>query len=438
MSVDLPRPDAPRVKTKFPEKLEPLFAFGRWRYKVMRSGRGAGKTWNIARALLIMGGARTLRVGCFREIQNSIAESVHQTLASQIDMLGIAHLWTVQRDRIFNPATGSEFIFSGLRSLNVTKIKSYEGLDVAWVEEAQTISKRSWDILIPTIRKPGSEIWVSFNPELETDETYRRFVVEGADDPDVLNIVLRYDDNPWWPETLEKERLRMQRVDPTGYLTTYEGHCRQFLDGAIYAAELRQALADKRITRVPYEPTRPVHTFWDLGFSDATAIWLVQAVGLEYRIIGYIEGHSQALDWYVRELKALPCIWGADHLPHDARAKSLQTGRSTEEMLRSMDRDVRIVPTLTVADGISAARSIFSRCWFDEEKTREGLNRLRRYAYDVDDNGQRSKLPMHDDNSHGADAFRYLAVGFDTFGEHRKADNDAGLPIQFVRRKGIA
>jgi phage terminase large subunit len=307
---------------------------------------------------------------------------------------------------------------------------------VAWVEEARNVSKRSLDILIPTIRKPGSEIWISFNPELDTDEVYVRFVKKADDDMAVIDMSFR--DNPWFPEVLEKERLRMERADPDGYLTVWEGRCRQYIDGAIYAAEIRDATTNNRITRVPYEPTRPVHTFWDLGYSDSTAIWLVQAVGMEYRVIKYIEAHSQPLDWYVRELKGLPYLWGADYLPHDARAKSLQTGKSTEETLRTMGRDVRIVPQLSVVDGINAARTIFGRCWFDEEGTREGMNRLRRYAYEIDENGQRSKLPLHDENSHGADAFRYFAVGFDNFGEHRAANDSGGLPIEFVRRKGIA
>jgi phage terminase large subunit len=389
---------------EFPEKLEALFQPKR--YKVLYGGRGGAKSWGVARALISIASIKPTRIGCFREIQKSIKESVHTLIKQQIESMKVLG-WTVQENRIFH-ANGSEFVFSGLRTLNAENIKSFEGLDVAWVEEARNVSKASWDILIPTIRKEGSEIWVSFNPELDDDETYVRFV-RRADDRMTL-IEMGWNDNPWFPQVLDDERRVMQRNDPDGYLTVWEGKCRQFLDGAIYAAEIRKATENDRITRVPYEPLRPVHTFWDLGFSDATAIWLVQNVGMEHRVIDYIEGNAKALDWYVKELRKRDVIWGIDWLPHDARAKSFQTGMSAEQMLRSAGRDVRIVPQLSVADGIGAARTIFGKCWFDEEKTRAGVNRLRRYAYEIDDNGHRGKLPLHDENSHGADAFRYFAV----------------------------
>lgn len=395
-----------RVRAQFPEKLQPLFEPKR--YKVLHGGRGGAKSWGISRALIIMATGKSLRVGCAREIQKSIKESVHTLLKMQIEALGLTAIWEVQETRIFNKLNGSEFVFFGLRSLNAENIKSYEGLDIVWIEEARNVSKRSWDILIPTIRKPGSEIWLSFNPELDTDETFKRYIKNA--DHDMTLIQMNWSDNPWFPEELEKERLRMKRNDPDGYLTVWEGNCRQYLEGAIYAKEIREATQDGRITRVPYEPLRPVHTFWDLGHADCTAIWMVQSVGFEFRIINYLEAHSQKLEWYVKELLKNDYLWGTDWLPHDGRAKTLQTGMSTEQMLRNFGRTVKIVPQLSVVDGINAARTVFSRCYFDENKCTDGLNRLRRYAYEIDEEGQRSRLPLHDDNSHGADAFRYFAV----------------------------
>ena len=156
------------VRAEFPEKLLPLFKPKR--YKVMHGGRGGAKSWVIARALLIRGVQQSTRVLCARELQNSITDSVHQLLSDQVSMLGLDAFYDVQRTVIYG-LNGTQISYEGLR-LNASKIKSYEGVDIVWVEEAQAVSKSSWDILIPTIRKDGSEIWISFNPEFEDDETY--------------------------------------------------------------------------------------------------------------------------------------------------------------------------------------------------------------------------------------------------------------------------
>lgn len=394
------------VDLELPDAIAPIFQPRR--FKVLYGGRDGAKSWSVARILILKATKGPVRVGCFREVQKSIKESVHALLKAQIAALGLSHLFEVLETEIRGPH-GSQFLFAGLRNQTVENLKSFEGLDIAWVEEARNVTKRSWDVLIPTIRKPGSEIWISFNPELDTDETYVRFVTRA--DADVMLLPMSWRDNPWRSEVLDSDRIRMQRDDPDGYLTIYEGKCRQYLDGAIYARELREATADGRITAVPYEDLRPVHTFWDLGWSDASAIWLIQSVGFEYRVIGYIEGTARKLSDYVRDLEALPYVWGTDWLPHDARARTLASGgMSVADLLTQAGRRVAVAPQLSIADGINAARTIFPRCWFDAERCREGLNRLRRYAYEVDENGQRSKLPLHDDNSHGADAFRTFAV----------------------------
>jgi phage terminase large subunit len=354
-----------------------------------------------------MAAEKPLRILCAREFQNSIGDSVHKLLSDQIDDLGLTQAYTIEKAYI-RSACGSEFLFAGLRN-NVTKIKSFEGIDIVWVEEAQTVSKASWDVLIPTIRKEGSEIWVTFNPALETDETYQRFVANPPRNAIVEKIDWR--DNPWFPSVLREEMEALRERDEDAWLNVWEGHCRRTLEGAIYAKELRGLEVSGRITSVPYDPSKPVHTFWDLGFADCTAIWLAQSVGLETRIIGYIEAAQQPLTYYVQELQKLPYVWGTDWLPHDARARQLGTGRSIEEMLRGMGRTVRITPQLSVVDGINAARTLMQTCWIDAARCADGLQRLRNYRYDVDPvTGQFSQKPLHDDASHGADAFRYLAV----------------------------
>ncbi|WP_229729255.1 PBSX family phage terminase large subunit [Agaricicola taiwanensis] len=386
------------------------FLFDAARYKILYGGRGGAKSWGIARALLVLGAMDPLRVLCAREIQKSIQESVHQLLKDQIDALGLNEFYEVLQTEI-RGRNGTLFIFAGLKH-NVDNIKSKEGIDIAWVEEAANVSKTSWDKLIPTIRKPGSEIWVSFNPELDSDETYKRFVLSPPTGAKVEK--LNWSDNPWFPEVLQQEMEDLKQRDHDAYLTVWEGHCKQVLDGAIYANEIRAATEQGRIGRVPYVPGVPVHTFWDLGRADKTSIWFIQVVGFEFRVVDYYENRGYALDHYLGILQGRGYVYGEDHLPHDAQNEQLGAKRTIEQQMRDIGRKVSIVPKIGVADGINAARTVFGRCWFDEEKTADGLTCLRRYRYDVDpDTQQYSKNPLHDEASHGADAFRYFAVAME-------------------------
>ncbi|SHL42479.1 phage terminase large subunit [Nitrosospira sp. Nsp11] len=406
-------------RAEFPEKLE--FLFHPARYKCLYGGRGGAKSWGVARALLIQAAASPLRILCAREFQNSIVESVHHLLQSQISSLKLDSFYEIQNATI-KGANGSEFVFAGLRN-NVTKIKSFEGIDRVWVEEAQTVSKSSWDTLIPTIRKDGSEIWLTYNPELETDETHQRFVVKPQ--PDSVVVKINWDDNPWFPETLRKEKDSLKERDPDAYQNVWQGNCRVTLDGAIYAKELRQAQEEGRIRNVPYDSTKQVHTFFDLGWADNTSIWFAQTIGGEFRLIDFYTNSQQSIQHYVAVLQNRGYIYGTDYLPHDARARSLATGRSVEEIMTSVGRKVQIVPNLSVFDGINAARTVFNRCYFDEQKCSEGLQSLRRYRYDVDpDSKQFSGRPLHDFHSHAADAFRYFAVAIE---EDKPASSARGI-----------
>ncbi|CAJ0899681.1 hypothetical protein R6138_04361 [Ralstonia thomasii] len=390
---------------EFPEKLECLFKPSR--YKVLYGGRGGAKSWGVARALLILGAQNPLRILCAREFQNSISESVHALLSDQIKVLGLSEFYEIQNTTIIGK-NGTAFYFAGLRH-NVTKIKSFEGVDIVWCEEAQTISKSSWDTLIPTIRKEGSEIWITFNPSLEADETYQRFVAR----PPTNSIVqkINWSDNPWFPKVLEQEKDDLKAKDPDAYLTVWEGHCKQTLDGAIFANEVRRATEENRFTRVPYDESKPVHTFWDLGRADKTAIWFAQMVGFEFRVIDYYENQGHALAHYLKQLQGKPYVYGDTWLPHDADNELLASERTIAQQARAAGFHVRITPKSSVADGINAARTIFGACWFDAEKCADGIQCLRNYRYEVDpDTQQYSTKPLHDWASHGADAFRYLAV----------------------------
>jgi phage terminase large subunit len=410
-----------------PPKLEP-FEKRPARYKVAYGGRGSGKSWGVARLLLDFGTRSRLRVLCAREIMRTISESVHQLLRDQIGELGLSEFYSVT-DNAIRGANGTEFYFAGLRSQDAHKLKSYEGVDICWVEEAQVVSKRSWDILLPTIRKPMSEIWVTFNPELDTDETYQRFVAHPPEQSVVVKM--NYVDNPWFPEVLELERRTLLARDPEAHRNVWEGECRSAVEGAIYAKEVAALYESGRVRPCPYDPLLPVHTVWDLGWNDQTSIALVQRAS-EIRIIGYIEDSHRTLADYAAQLRALPYLWGQDWLPHDGRAKDYKSGKSAEEMMRAMQRDPRIVENLDIESGIKAARMIFPRVYIDPKAERL-LHCLKRYRRTINQNTNEPGPPLHDEFSHGADCFRYLALCVDQMGNSKPVtDPYAG----FARKYG--
>jgi hypothetical protein len=197
------------------------------------------------------------------------------------------------------------------------------------------------------------------------------------------------------------------------YEQEYECSFEAAIQGAYYADEMRQVIEEKRICRVPYEPTIQVHTAWDLGIGDSTAIWFMQVVGGEKRIIDYYEASGVGLDHYANMMRDKGYFYGTHILPHDARVKELGSGKSRIETLATFGvSNVMIAPMLRVDDGIQAARLFLRTCYFDEEKTKRGVEALKQYRRDFDEKGKTWRArPLHDWTSHAADAFRYLATG---------------------------
>ena len=200
------------------------------RYKVLYGGRGGAKSWQIADALISLAYTSRKRILCTREIQNSIKDSVHKLLKDRIEALGLENWFTITEKEI-KSSVGSEFIFKGLRH-GIQGIKSTEGVDICWVEEAQTVSANSWDVLIPTIRKEGSQIWVSFNPDDENDPTYQRFVINPPDNSKVVKV--NYYDNPWLPDTLKQEMEYCKRSDLEAYDHIWEGNPKKISEAVIF------------------------------------------------------------------------------------------------------------------------------------------------------------------------------------------------------------
>jgi phage terminase large subunit len=412
-----------KVNATFPDRLD--FLFEPHRYKVAYGGRGSGKSWSMARALLIKAANEPTRVLCAREIQRSIKQSVHTLLNDQIQSLGLGPFYEVLETEI-RGLNGSTFSFTGLATNTVESIKSFEGCDVVWVEEAQTVSKKSWDILIPTIRKPNSEIWVSFNPNIDTDDTYKRFVVEAPENAKVVKV--NYTDNPWFPEVLEIERQHSLKTNPD-YANIWEGDCKAAVDGAIYSNEIREAQEGNRITTVPYDPMMKVHVVMDLGWNDSMSVILCQKGISDLRIIGYIEDDHRTLDSYSAQLKNLSYNWGTMFLPHDGQSKDFKHGISAEEIMKKLGWDIRIVPKADIESGIKLARMNFHRIYFDKSAQRL-VECLKNYRRSINSATNEPGAPLHDEYSHGADAFRYLCTSI----ESMKNESWSKEKIQYKNR----
>ena len=214
--LPVPTPGQVYIPKKCRFLLDPL---GAWRYRGLYGGRGGMKSWQMARSLLLKAVQEPLRILNAREYQSSIRDSSYRLLADQVQALSLGSVFDVQRDGIFG-VNGSEFIFKGLRR-DIGTIKSTEGIDICWVEEAQAVSDASWETLIPTIRKPRSEIWVSFNPGEPTEPTWQRFVVHPP--PRSCIVPISYLDNPWLSPELKEEAETLRRRDPEAYAHIWGG-----------------------------------------------------------------------------------------------------------------------------------------------------------------------------------------------------------------------
>lgn len=420
------------LEIEFPKKLGFLLRESA-RLKILYGGRGGGKSINTVRAAIILSRQRKLEIVCFRELQKSIQESIHGMICNEINALNLNEEFDIQNSQIVNKKTGARFTFEALR-YNISKIKSRARIDIALLEEADNISKTSLDILMPTVRGreyapndfggpfgKGPEIWILFNPKLDSDEVYKRFVLkkdifapEFDKDGNRYAIVkkINWSDNIWFPadQRTEMEMTKLNSLDD--WLHVWEGNTKQVLDGAIYAEEIKNVILENRRKRVPYDTAKAVHTYWDLGYNDHTAIWFVQQMGVEYNLINYYQNRLVGIPHYIEHLQSLKYNYGNHVLPHDGDNNYVNAERSTAKQLRAVyPGKVRLTSRVSrKIVGIRAARSVFPLCNFDEELTADGWQCLCRYAYDVDDDGKFSENPAHNEWSHGCDAFQTLAL----------------------------
>ena len=403
LEIEVPKP--------FIELFEPT---KEWRHMVYYGGRSSGKSTTIATALLIKGMEKRVRILCVRETQNSIAESVHQLMADLIDNHGLSS-WEVTKDEIRNVKTGSNIIFKGVHN-NTQAIKSMEGVDICWIEEAQSVSMESIDILLPTIRKPGSFLIWSFNPLTEEDPVWTRI----AKNPDERTLVVKVNSDSI-EELLSKEviheREKMRKENPELFEHVWLGMPLTANTGSVFGKQLAQAREEGRIGKVPYDDALGVYTAFDLGVGDATAIWFFQVTtGGEIHFIDHYENSGEDLGHYISVIQNKPYQYNKHFLPHDANSRELQTNMTRVEFFaqRGIFNVEVLRPTRFILgqDDISlVARPKFSKCWFDEEKCRRGLECLRAYHYDYDERNQLLRsTPKHDWSSHSSSAFIYAMM----------------------------
>jgi phage terminase large subunit len=452
-----------------PKKLIPVFS-GSADIRGAYGGRGSAKTRSFAKMAAVEGyrfgtSGTSGIILCARQFMNSLADSSLEEIKRAIeDEPWLLEYYVIGDNYIKSRDGRIQFAFAGL-DRNIASIKSKGRLLLCWIDEAEPVTDEAFQILIPTLREEGegwnAELWITWNPARENAAVEKRY--RNANDPLIKIAELNWRDNPKFPAKLERDRQRDEIERPEDYPHIWEGKYRTFVRGSYYAIELKHAEIDGRFTAVPHNPDHPVHTAWDLGFNDDTGIWFYQVIAGRLKILEYYGTNGKDMTHYVEQImgrKVLNKNWeftlekprygellqesahrvsykyGKFSLPHDARAKTLASGgKSIQEKAWAAfgQNNVRIVPSLSVQDGIMAVRSVLPLCEFDLDKTAFGLSSLKNYQREWDEDRQCFKdKPLHDWTSHGADAFRYLAIAWSE--EYKTKEN---TPILYPQHRTI-
>ncbi|MEF3075181.1 PBSX family phage terminase large subunit [Methylobacter sp. Wu1] len=391
--------------------------------------RGSGKS-RFFGGMLIDDHLRNpgMRSVCIREVQKSLKESAKRLLEDCLQEYGLGELqgFKVLNDVIKTPGDGI-IIFQGMQDHTADSIKSLEGFDRAWVEEAQTLSATSLRMLRPTIRKPGSEIWFSFNPRRKTDPV--DMFLRGEEPPTGAVVVrANWSDNPWFPAELENERLDDLRMNPDQYDHVWEGDYVTVSSGAYFAKHLAMARQEHRIGHVAADPLMTYRAFCDIGGTgakaDAFSMWIVQFVGKEIRWLDYYEAIGQPLAEHVAWLNGNGYSKAKIYLPHDGVNHDKVFDVTYESEFRRAGFDVTVIKNQgsgAATQRIEAMRRIFAQCWFNEPKCKGGLDALGWYHEKRDENRGIGLGPDHDWSSHCCDAAGMAAiVAEDIFDEQNR------------------
>jgi phage terminase large subunit len=352
---------------------------------------------------------RGARIVCIREVQKTLKDSAKRVVEDKIQAFGVGHMFDVNKDWITTPGGGT-IIFQGMQDHTAESIKSLEGFSVAWVEEAQSLSERSLELLRPTIRAEGSEIWFSWNPRHARDPVDK--MLRGPNCPRGATVVrANWTENPWFTSVLEEERQADLELNPDGYGHIWEGEYVKVYKGAYFASLLAQAETDGRIDVVPRDPLLPLYAWWDIGGtsgrSDATAIWIGQIVGPELRMLDYYEAVGQEflahIEWMRGRGYKPICV-----LPHDGRKHDMVYAVTPEGVLRTAGLEARVIQNQgrsAALRRIDAGRRVLPMMRFNRDTTEAGRQALVAYHEKRDEARDIGLGPEHDWSSHAADAF---------------------------------
>lgn len=416
-----------RIQT--PRVFVPLLASAR--YKAAHGGRGSGKT-HFFGELAIDDAVRFpgdyglgLRMVCLREVQKDLTQSSKMIIEDKIAKHGLTEAdgFKIFRDVIETPKDGI-IIFKGMRDYTAESVKSLEGFRRAWIDEGQAFSARSLSLLRATIHRwKDSEIWASWNPTRKNDAVDDFFRGPNGAPSGSVVVQANWRDNPFWNESAEEERLTELKLYPERYDHTYEGGYARAFEGAYYAKQIIEARAQGRIGKgiIPADPLLPLKIFVDIGgsssTSDAMSLWVTQWVGPQIRVLDYIEGIGQPLEYYVNELRTRKYDRAVIQLPHDGvnpthlgnRYVDLwrQAGFDCPEPLKNQGAGAAMMR-------VEAVRRVFPFCWFSETPAVEGgLDALGYYHERKDETRNIGLGPDHDWSSHAADAFGLMAVCYE-------------------------
>jgi phage terminase large subunit len=405
------------------EVFEPLLAPAR--DKVAKGGRGSGKSHffgglAVEDALCEPGdnGGEGLRMVCIREVQKDLAQSAKLLIESKLYEHGLSYGqgFRIYEDLIQTPGDGL-IMFKGMNNYTADSIKSLEGFKRAWWEEAHTATQKSINLLRPTMRASGSQMWWSYNPSRKTDPVDVMFM--GAEKPTGAAVVTaNWRDNPWFTAELEQERKDCLRMQPDQYEHIWEGGYVTVSENAYYARHLSEARGQGRICRLAFDPLMRVKLFWDIGGTgakaDACSIWPCQFINREIRTRDYYEANGQDLATHVNWLHSKG--YGPDradiYLPHDGAANDKVFAVSYESELRRAGYDVTVVPNQgrgAAMARIEALRRLFGQIYFDEATTEGGRDALGWYHPKIDEKRGIDLGPEHDWASHAADGFGLMA-----------------------------
>ena len=411
------------AQLQMPDKLVDIFT-GEADVRGAFGGRGSAKTMTFAkmtavRALIWDQAGREGVIVCGREFLNSIDDSslaeVKAAIESEPDLL--APHFDIGEKYIRTKSKRISYKFSGMDKRTIMSLKSKAKILLLWADEAEPITDKAWDIVIPTLRQEDSELWVTWNPARKSSATDRRF--RQTKDPRFKVTELNWRDNPWWPAILERQRLRWLETDPDGYDHVWEGAYATAIKGAYFTKQLSTLKREGRLCRVAIDPNMKRRLFVDIGGTgqnaDAFTMWGAQFIGREVRVLDYYETVGQDIGYHLawmRDKNYLPENTEI-FLPHDGATHDKVFNVSYESALDAAGYTVTVIPNQgrgAAISRINAARRMFPSVWINESTTKPGVEALGWYHEKWDDERDVGLGPDHDWASHGADAYGLLAV----------------------------